>query len=206
MLETAIPKRRERLEGAIGDDSASGAFGDSSDDALVLAAPRDPACFTALYRRYAGRVYRYLYGKVGNQAEAEDLTSQVFLEALKALPRYQPRGAFAAWLFTLARRRAVDLHRQNKSELAVDWLEETAGAEPEPLLQAIRLEDLRRLAHLFNRLGEDKQELIRLRYAAGLSYSEIARILGTSQAAAGMAIHRTLQWFKEHWEDENEKS
>ncbi len=205
MLETAVPKPRERLEGSFGDDATSDAFGDD-DDALVLAARHDPTYFTALYRRYAGRVYRYLYGKVGNQAESEDLTSQVFLEALKALPRYRPQGAFAAWLFTLARRRAIDRHRQDRGELPVDWLEETAGAEPEPLLQAIRREDLRRLTHLFNRLGEDKQELIRLRYAAGLSYSEIGRILGTSQAAAGMAIHRTLQWFKEHWEDENESS
>ncbi len=203
MLETAIPNQRERLEGVIGDDST---YGNDSDDALVLAARRDPACFATLYRRYASRVYRYLYGKVGNQAEAEDLTSQVFLEALKALPRYRPQGAFAAWLFTLARRRAIDLHRQDKGELPVDWLEETAGVEPEPLLQAIHSEDLRRLTLLYNRLGEEKQELIRLRYAAGLSYNEIGRILGTNQAAAGMAIHRTLQWFKDHWEDENERS
>ncbi len=201
MLETAFPKQRERLEGAIGDDATYG----GDDDALVMAARRDPACFTALYRRYASRVYRYLYGKVGNQAEAEDLTSQVFLEALKALPRYRPQGAFAAWLFTLARRRAVDLHRKDRGELPVDWLEERAGAEPDPLLQAVRLEELSRLTHLYNQLGEEKQELIRLRYAAGLSYNEIGRILGTSQAAAGMAIHRTLQWFKDHWEDENER-
>ncbi len=204
MLETAIPKQRERLEGGFGDDPTNGPF--AGDDALVLAARSDPACFAALYRRYASRVYRYLYGKVGTQAEAEDLTSQVFLEALKALPHYRPQGAFAAWLFTLARRRAIDLHRQDKGELPVDWLEESAGGEPEPLLQSIHAEDLRRLTHLYNRLTEEKQELVRLRYAAGLSYNEIGRILGTSQAAAGMAIHRTLQWFKEHWEDENERS
>ncbi len=203
MLETAIPKQRERLEGRFGDDPANGPF--AGDDAVVLAARQDPTCFTALYRRYASRVFRYLYGKVGNQAEAEDLTSQVFLEALKALPRYRPQGAFAAWLFTLARRRAIDRHRQDRGELPVDWLEETAGAEPEPLLQAIRQEDLRRLIYLYTQLGEEKQELIRLRYAAGLSYNEIGRILGTSQAATGMALHRTLQWFKDHWEDKNER-
>ncbi len=201
MLETAIPNQRERLEGVIGDDTING----EGDDALVQAARRDSTCFATLYRRYAGRVYRYLYGKVGNQAEAEDLTSQVFLEALKALPRYRPQGAFAAWLFTLARRRAIDLRRRDKGELPVDWLEESAGAEPEPLVQAIRSEDLRRLTRLYNQLSEEKQELIRLRYAARLSYNEISFILGTSQAAAGMAVHRTLQWFKEHWEEENER-
>ncbi len=204
MLETAFPKQRERLEGAIGDVSTNDTFG-GDDDTLVLAARRDPTCFAALYRRYANRVYRYLYGKVGNQAEAEDLTSQVFLEALKALPRYRPQGAIAAWLFTLARRRAIDLHRQDRGQLPVEWLEETAGAEPELLSQTIRAEDLRHLSLLYNRLSEEKQELIRLRYAAGLSYNEIGRILGSSQAAAGMAIHRTLQWFKEHWEDEYER-
>ncbi len=198
MLDTVIPKPRERLEGAIGEEALS----EASDDDLVLAIRSEPAWFAVLYRRYASRVYRYLYGKVGNKTEAEDLTGQVFLEALQALPHYRPRGAFAAWLFTMARRRAIDLYRQDKGELPVDWLEEHASTEPDPLLQTIRLEDLYRLAALYNRLDDEKQELIRLRYAAGLSYSEIGGILGCSQAAAGMAIHRTLQWFKDHWEDE----
>ncbi|HEY7355449.1 MAG TPA: sigma-70 family RNA polymerase sigma factor, partial [Ktedonobacterales bacterium] len=72
--------------------------------ALVAAAQADPAAFDALYQRYLARVYRYLRAHVGSDDEAADLTQQVFLKALDALPRYRPRGApFAAWLFQIAR-------------------------------------------------------------------------------------------------------
>ena len=67
-----------------------------SDDELALEARRTPAAFAALYRRYAVRVYRYLYGRVANRADAEDLTSQTFVQALEALPRYRPQGHFVA--------------------------------------------------------------------------------------------------------------
>jgi RNA polymerase sigma-70 factor (ECF subfamily) len=61
----------------------------TSERDLVQAARRDPAAFTRLYRRYVDPVYRYLYKWTGNSAEAEDLTSQVFIEVLEKLVHYQ---------------------------------------------------------------------------------------------------------------------
>jgi DNA-directed RNA polymerase specialized sigma24 family protein len=103
MLETAAPKIHDSTQ-------------EVDDDALVQAIRSDPAQFAVLYRRYALPVYRYLYGRVGNAKDAEDLTSQVFLEVLESLPRYRSQGSFAAWLFTLARRRAIDLHRRQRPQ------------------------------------------------------------------------------------------
>ncbi|MCZ7671786.1 MAG: sigma-70 family RNA polymerase sigma factor [Chloroflexi bacterium] len=82
------------------------------DAALMQAAQRDTEAFVPLYRRYVRRIYRYLYSRLRNSADAEDLTSQTFTEALAALPRYQEQGAFAAWLFAIARRRLTDHYRR----------------------------------------------------------------------------------------------
>ncbi|MCB9134008.1 MAG: RNA polymerase sigma factor [Anaerolineales bacterium] len=75
---------------------------------LIEAARQNPEAFDALYCRYLNPVYRYLFSRVQNQADAEDLTAQVFIEVLEGLARYRDRGTFAAWLFTIARRRAID--------------------------------------------------------------------------------------------------
>ena len=87
------------------------------DDAqLVRAARRDLAAFGALYRRHVAPIYRYLYSRVGNAADAQDLTAQVFLEALQGLDRYREHGSFRAWLFTIARHKVCDWRRRLPKE------------------------------------------------------------------------------------------
>ncbi|MDH5505899.1 MAG: sigma-70 family RNA polymerase sigma factor [Anaerolineae bacterium] len=174
------------------------------DDTLAQAAVDSPQAFGELYRRYAVGVYRYLYGRTGNQADAEDLTAQVFIEALESLPRYRPRGQFAAWLYTIVRRRAVDRLRRQRPQFSLEWLDGHQTAADTPLGQVIHREDLQRLADLCSQLDKKKQELVHLRFAAGLSYAQIAQINGKSEAAVGMALHRLMKWFQDHWEDENE--
>ena len=80
----------------------------SEESALVAGAKQDPQAFAQLYDLYVQRVYRYLLSKVGNEQEAEDLTAQTFLSALQGLERYTHRGNFAAWLFSIARRKVAD--------------------------------------------------------------------------------------------------
>jgi len=178
-----------------------------ADDELAAAAVADPAAFAVLYRRYVGRVYRYFFGRVGCAADAEDLTAQLFLDVLKALPRYRPQGSFPAWLFTFARRRAADFHRQSPAALPLEWAEEAAaGDDPagypggDPLGDVLQAEQQARLKELYGRLDEDRQELIRLRYGAGLTHRQVGEILGRSEAAVAMALHRTLLWFQQNWE------
>ncbi|HZW02699.1 MAG TPA: sigma-70 family RNA polymerase sigma factor [Anaerolineaceae bacterium] len=177
---------------------------EAADDRLVQAALRSPAQFAVLYRRYVERVYRYFYGRTGSTQDAQDLTTQLFLDVLAALPRYRPQGTFAAWLFTLACRRAADYHRARRVDLPLDWVEESQAGDGDPLGEVIRREQGGRLAELFNRLDEERQELLRLRYAAGLTHRQVGQVLGKSEAAVAMTLHRTLQWFQQNWEDRNE--
>lgn len=171
------------------------------DPHLVERARRDPEAFAALYREYLPRVYRYLYRRVGSILDAEDLTAQVFTEALEGLRknRFRAGGCFPAWLFSIARRRAADFYRQRPT----DPLEDSPSPEPGLLAAVEKADDLGRLARLLVQLDEHKQELLRLRYAAGLRFAEIALLESRSEAAVKMELYRILDFLREYWEAEH---
>lgn len=171
------------------------------DVALVEQARRNPDAFGVLYRRYLTPIYRYLYRRLGNVHDVDDLTAQVFTEALEGMVnhRYRESGCFVAWLFSIARRRIADFYRQRPEEQLAD------PPAPDPsLLAAIEKgEDLQRLALLLDLLDEERQELLRMRFSAGLSFGQIGQIEGRSEAAVKMMIYRTLEYLRDHWEVEN---
>jgi RNA polymerase sigma-70 factor (ECF subfamily) len=158
---------------------------------LVAAAQADPARFDALYDQYVGRIYRYLYSRTGNAADAEDLTSQTFLSALEALPRYRHRGYFAAWLFQIARSKVMDHFRGSRPEVRLESAE--PGSPREALFEQVALaEESRQLSRLIQSLPETERELIRLRYVADLGFAEMAALLGRREEAVKKALYRLL--------------
>ena len=169
----------------------------SDDSSLVKAAQHKPAAFAVLYRRYVNPIYRYLYSRVGSDADAQDLTAQVFLEALEGLHRYRERGNFAAWLFTLARRRATD-HYRRRPALALDDVPDPPD-EQDLLADVAQREAFERLRLLVAQLDDDQRELLRLRFAAGLSFGQMAAALGRNEAAVKMAVYRLLERLKARW-------
>lgn len=170
--------------------------------ALAARAGKDAEAFTRLYRRYLGPLYGYLFNRCGDRTEAEDLASQVWTEALAGLVggRYQPRGSFAAWLFTIARRRAVDHFRARPSFP----LFEMADPAPSPGQVAEHHEQLSRLGELLEGLDEPSRELLRLRYAGGLSFAEVGQVMGRSEAAVKMAHYRLLDRIRINWEQQDD--
>jgi RNA polymerase sigma factor (sigma-70 family) len=175
-----------------------------NDALLVKASRRDPVAFAALYRRYVTPIYRYLYSRVGNAADAEDLTAQTFVAALEGLPGYRERGNFAAWLFTIAHNKAADHHRQQPPQLPLDEALDSPRHGENPLASMMRKEALQRLSALVAGLEEDKQELLRLRFAGSLTYAQIAQVVGSSEGAVKMAVHRLLNRLEAGWEESDE--
>lgn len=170
------------------------------DAALVKHARKDAEAFAVLYHRYLTPLYRYLYRRLGNEKDAEDLTAQVFTEALEGLAAYRERGRFASWLFTIARRRLVDLYRQR----VPDALDDPPDGAPGPQAAIEEGETYSRLALLLQRLDGDQQELLRLRFSAGLEFAEIAAVLGRRVGAVKMNFYRTLERLRSQWETDYE--
>jgi RNA polymerase sigma-70 factor, ECF subfamily len=167
---------------------------------LLNAALDNPTAFSWLYDRYVHALYKYLLGKTGNAAEAEDLTSQTFLSALENLPRYQNQGNFRAWLFGIARNKWVDFYRRSKRHVSLgDY--PPVSTESDFLQKVIQDEKSQVLTGLVQRLSGSEGELLRLRLVAELEFREIAVVLGKSEAAVKKSYYRLIERMKKDVEE-----
>ncbi|MBX7213015.1 MAG: sigma-70 family RNA polymerase sigma factor [Thermoflexales bacterium] len=172
-----------------------------SDKELALAAREDPAVFGILYERHVSTIYRYVYYRVGNREDAEDLNARVFMRALKHIQRFDDRGVpFTAWLYRIAHNVVANFHRDNGRHPQVS-LEDMTSREVhhhDDADHAIDLRlDQRRLALAFARLPEERQQLIALKFSQQLQNAEIGVIMRRSEGAIKSLYHRTLEQLRE---------
>ncbi|MGW6199942.1 sigma-70 family RNA polymerase sigma factor [Kribbella sp. NPDC055110] len=159
---------------------------DDEDDLIRLAQAGDGAAFGRLYDRYLPSIYRYTYSKTSSRSAAEDLTSETFLRAFRAIAR-RPRAHlnFAAWLVTIARNVVIDHHRSGWSRLAIvtdevdPQVDESMGPE-QAALASVSEASLRGAISL---LPDDQRECLLLRFFAGLSISETAAAMDRTDGA-----------------------
>jgi RNA polymerase sigma-70 factor (ECF subfamily) len=162
----------------------------------------DQPALTQIYDIYVKHIYRYHYSRVGNMTDAEDLTSQTFMAVIESLARYQHRDNFTAWIFQIARYKAMDHFRRGRGEGEID--EMLVDRDQSDVLDAVdRKEISARLQFLLNQLEEEERELIRLRYSAGLSFVEIAKMLGRKEDAVRKSIRRLLDRLSAQMEVQN---
>jgi RNA polymerase sigma-70 factor (ECF subfamily) len=153
----------------------------------------DEAAISQLYRQYAPRIYGYVAGRVGNRALADDLTSEVFLRALEGLPRFEYRGiSFGAWLYRIAHDRVADHFRQQARRgvlpLENGLLPPQNGVEREVEASL----EAQRLKRAIGQLTADQQQVILLRFNAGLKLRETAYVMDRSIGAVKMLQSRAL--------------
>lgn len=169
------------------------------DRPAVEAARRDPRAFEPLYRKYVAQVYSFALYETRDQHTAEDLTEGVFLRALSALPRFRQQavsegGTFRGWLFTIARnalaneRRRRRRHPEASLELAAHLADDSDPAHAVEL----RLEGARAWRAVMA-LPTDKRQAIVLRFVNELSAREVGAVMGRSEGAARVLIHRAVR-------------
>jgi RNA polymerase sigma-70 factor (ECF subfamily) len=147
--------------------------------------------FTALVARHGAGVFNYLLRMTGNPHDAEDLTQETFLKVFRSLGRADAPVAFTAWLFTIARRTALNHFRAARPVEELD--PETASGTPDPAAIAAATEDRRSLWALAKRLKRRQFEALWLRYAEGLSVKEVARVMRLHSIHVRVLLHRGRQ-------------
>jgi RNA polymerase sigma-70 factor (ECF subfamily) len=161
---------------------------------LVEAAQRDPARFADLYEAHFDRVYAYVVRRVRDRHQAEDVTSEVFQQALGNLGRFEWRGApFAAWLFRIAAHAIVDRARQAAREQGTPAPE--PGEDPGPARE--RDDALARLYRRVRELPVEQRRVIEMRFAEEKSIREVATELGRSEGAVKQLQLRAVESLRE---------
>jgi RNA polymerase sigma-70 factor (ECF subfamily) len=173
------------------------------DRRLVEAAQADPARFEALYRKYLAQVYSFAFYELRDHHEAEDATERTFLGALTGLGRFEERArpadgegasTFRVWLFQIARN-AVAERRRHLRRHRVEPIE-AAAAVADPLdVEAVaeRRDATNAALDVITRLPDDRRRALVLRFVDEMSTHEIAGILGRSEGAVRVLIHRALR-------------
>jgi RNA polymerase sigma-70 factor (ECF subfamily) len=174
------------------------------DETLVgRATAGDREAFGELYERSVRRVFRHVFHMVNDVDLAEDLTEQTFLRALEAIHRYERRGVpFLAWLLRIARNLYLNDRRvqRNNSSIRNKW-DGGAVASPEFFCEAkLDGEEVRRAVRA---LDGDQRQVIVLRFMDGLSYADVADVLGKSVGAVRVAQYRALRALRRRLEDGN---
>jgi RNA polymerase sigma-70 factor, ECF subfamily len=171
---------------------------------LIEAAQQDPSRFAELYELHFERVYAYIARRVRERSAAEELTSQVFHQALANLGKFKWRGApFAAWLFRIAANSIADRAQRRLRESVREPTLQAAAlvAGPEPNLE--QMETLARVYKLVNELPWDQRYVIRLRFAEERSIRDIAQQLSRSEGAIKQLQFRALQNLRARMSEEN---
>ena len=143
-----------------------------------------------LYADYREKVLAYLTGRTESREDAEDLCQEVFAEALRCLPRYDPeKASLSTWLFQITRFTLIDYLRTRHPGAPLS--EDLAAADdlPEDL---IRRETLERLAAALKTLGAEERDIIVLRYYKGQTLTEISRLTGISYGMVKVKHARAL--------------
>ena len=154
---------------------------------------RDEEAFTQLYEANFDKIYRYVALRIGNKMEAEDMTQQVFLNALQSLPSFKWKGiSFSAWLFRIAHNQVVDYLRKKTRQATAPLDESIVDTESNPQLVAEHRLDMEQLASATERLTEAQREVISLRFAGELPIAQVAKIIGKSEGAVKALQHSAI--------------
>jgi len=166
--------------------------------ALIRGAQRnDRQAFDRIYALYADRIFRYLYYRLPDRQEAEDLTADVFVRLLEKVDTYRPGqkdqvAIFSGWLYRIAHNLLID-HLRKRGQRRHEPLEKALLLDHRtPESDAEKALEWERLRNALARLTDEQQQVVVLRFLEGMRMKEVARIMEKSEGAIKALQHRAL--------------
>ena len=148
--------------------------------------------FGWLYDKYIKKIYNFIYYKTHHRETAEDLTSQTFFKALRAIDNFDlKKGSFSAWLYRIARNTVTDFYRTQKADLNIDDVWDLASDQDTARDAEIQI-SLAKVKKYLSRLPVEQRDIVMLRVWEGLDYQTISEIVGKSEASCKMTFSRTV--------------
>jgi RNA polymerase sigma-70 factor (ECF subfamily) len=163
------------------------------EEALVERAKTDADAFGELYDHYFGQIYRFAYSRLHDQDAAEEVTQEVFMKALRAMPRYRPSGhPFSAWLYQIAANAIADHYRQHRATTSLDAAVEVVDPQRPVVELVIQSAEATRVWTAIDSLPEQQRTAMTLKLGEDLKLSQIAVVMGKSEGAVKLLIHRGM--------------
>ena len=167
---------------------------------LAEIAVRDETAFAELYEYFFPRVYNFIFSRLKNAAEADDVVSVTFQKMYEHLGEYDSqKAAFSTWLFRIAANAVTDRVRRRERNKETEWDDCFDPAAPdyeEPEKKALATERNQELLSAIGKLSEREQRIISLKFWSNLSNGEIAEIMGLSYSNVGTILNRALKSLK----------
>ena len=163
------------------------------EDQLVERAKRDADAFGELYDQYFGQIYRFVYSRLRDQEAAEDVTSEVFFKALRAIGRYKPSGhPFSAWLYQISVNAIADHYRAKRPTSNLD--DAIGVADPaQPVADRVAQKDeAARVWAAIDSLPDQQRTAMTLKLGEDLKLADIGIVMGKSEGAIKLLIHRGM--------------
>ncbi|MBI4139018.1 sigma-70 family RNA polymerase sigma factor [Candidatus Uhrbacteria bacterium] len=154
----------------------------------------DKARFPQFYRKHLTPIYRFMYYRVGGNAElAQDLTQDVFLKALEAFERYDESVSTSSWIYTIARNHLITAMSKLRPQIDLEEIANTLGDGINWVERMATNDDERQLLRAMDELPPEDARLLREKHLEGWSYEEIGEREGKSPGALRVQAHRTLK-------------
>jgi RNA polymerase sigma-70 factor (ECF subfamily) len=163
------------------------------EDQLVERAKVDADAFGELYDHYFGQIYRFVYSRLREQNTAEDVTSEVFFKALRAIHRYKPSGhPFSAWLYQISVNAIADHYRSKRPESDLDAAAGVSDKQAPIDEQIARRDEAARVWAAIDSLPAQQRTAMTLKLGEDMKLAQIGEIMGKSEGAIKLLVHRGM--------------
>lgn len=160
--------------------------------ALEACQKGDRTAFGKIYDRYAERLYKFIYLRVGHKEIAEDILSDSFVKVWTKISQVNSAKAFSSWIFQIAKNNIIDYYRVRKSTIAIEEVEQTLEDAANPIEETELRLDQKRILLAMQNLPTDQQQVIRYKFFEDLTNAEIALIMNKTEGAIRVIQHRAI--------------